>query len=97
MIDTIAMAKASAIIYSFVETARANNLNPFRYTTSYSWQRFQKHIEDTDWTFLKKLEPWSQDLPTECRKQFNQQLAAASSGRTYTLLAVFFILSPERF
>ena len=31
MIDTIAGAKASAIIYSIAETAKANNLNPFRY------------------------------------------------------------------
>ena len=29
MIDTVSGAKASAIIYSIVETAKANNLNPY--------------------------------------------------------------------
>lgn len=31
MIDTINGAKTSAIIYSIVETAKANNLKPFNY------------------------------------------------------------------
>ena len=31
MIDTVSGAKASAIIYSIVETAKANNLNPYYY------------------------------------------------------------------
>lgn len=31
MIDTIHGAKSSAIIYSIVETAKANNLKPFDY------------------------------------------------------------------
>ena len=30
-----------------------------------------KHQEDTDRTFLEKLEPCSQDLPAGCRKQLN--------------------------
>ena len=32
MIDTIAGAEASAIIYSIAETAKANNLKPVSYT-----------------------------------------------------------------
>lgn len=32
LIDTIACAKSSAIIYSITETTKANNLNSFRYT-----------------------------------------------------------------
>ena len=31
MIDTIAGAKSSAIIYSIAETAKANNLKPYDY------------------------------------------------------------------
>ena len=31
LIDTINGAKASALVYSIVETAKANGLNPFRY------------------------------------------------------------------
>ena len=33
MIDTIRGAKASAIIYSIVETAKANHLKPYEYFT----------------------------------------------------------------
>lgn len=31
LIDTINGAESSALIYSILETAKANNLNPFRY------------------------------------------------------------------
>jgi transposase len=68
MIDTIAGARSSAIIYSIAETAKANNLNPFRYF-ELLLTRIPEHLEDTDRSFLRKLEPWSQDLPAECRKQ----------------------------
>ena len=40
MIDTINGAKTSAIIYSIVETAKANNLKPFDYV-QYFWKKFQ--------------------------------------------------------
>ena len=70
MIDTVNGAKSSAIIYSIVETAKANNLNPFRYFELLLTE-IPRHMEDTDRTFLKKLEPWSQDLPAECRKQLD--------------------------
>jgi len=70
MIDTIAGAKASAIIYSIAETAKANHQNPFRYF-ELLLSKIPKHLEETDRSFLEKLEPWSQDLPTECREQLN--------------------------
>ena len=68
MIDTIAGAKSSAIIYSIAETAKANHLNPFRYFELLLTQ-IPRHMEDTDRKFLEQLEPWSPDLPEECRKQ----------------------------
>lgn len=70
MIDTVNGAKSSAIIYSIVETAKANNLNPSRYFELLLTE-IPRHMEDTDRTFLKKLEPWSQDLLAECRKQLD--------------------------
>lgn len=70
MINTIAGAKASAIIYSIAETAKANNLNPFRYFELLLTE-IPRHQEDTDRTFLEKPESWSRDLPAECRKQLN--------------------------
>lgn len=68
MIDTIHGAKASAVIYSIVETAKANNLKPFDYV-QYLLEEIPKHMEATDRSFLKKLLPWSQTLPEEIRKK----------------------------
>ncbi|WP_330397129.1 transposase domain-containing protein [Anaerovirgula multivorans] len=68
MIDTIAGAKASAIIYSIAETAKANNLKPYHYFELLLTE-ILKHMEDTNLDFLEDLLPWSERLPAECRKQ----------------------------
>lgn len=68
MIDTIHGAKASAVIYSIVETAKANNLKPFDYV-QYLLEEIPKHMEATDRSFLKNLLPWSQTLPEKIRKK----------------------------
>lgn len=47
MIDTINGAKTSAVIYSIVENAKANNLKPYDYVR-YLLEEIPKHI------FLKK-------------------------------------------
>lgn len=58
-------AKASAIIYSVVETAKQNGLNPFFYLT-YLFEKLpnlnteQQHAVD-------ELLPWSVSLPESCR------------------------------
>ena len=67
MIDTVAGAKASAIIYSIAETAKANNLKPYDYF-EYLLTEIPKHLDDTDRSFLDDLLPWSPDLPANCRK-----------------------------
>jgi transposase len=67
MIDTINGAKASAIIYSIAETAKANNLKPYQYF-KYLLEQIPKHMDDKDISFLDMLLPWSNDLPEECRK-----------------------------
>ena len=67
MIDTIHGAKASAIIYSIVETAKANNLKPYDYV-QYILEEIPKHMDDTDRSFIKNLLPWSENLPAEIRK-----------------------------
>lgn len=45
MIDTIHGAKSSAIIYSIVETAKANNLKPFDYV-QHLLEEMPKHMDD---------------------------------------------------
>lgn len=67
MIDTISGAKASAIIYSIAETAKANNLKPYEYF-EYLLSVIPEHMEDTDTTFLEALLPWSEVLPEKIRK-----------------------------
>ncbi len=67
VIDTINGAKASAIIYSIAETAKANHLKPYEYF-EYLLTELPEHMDDTDRSFLDKLLPWSPELPEYIRK-----------------------------
>lgn len=67
MIDTVARAQSSAIIYSIAEIAKANNLKPYDYF-EYLLTEIPKHLDDTDRIFLDDLLPWSPNLPANCRK-----------------------------
>ena len=73
MIDTIAGAKSSAIIYSIAETAKANNLKPYDYF-EYLLTEIPKHLDDTDRRFLEDLLPWSPNLPANCRKSDKKEV-----------------------
>lgn len=68
MIDTINGAKASAIIYSIAETAKANNLKPYDYF-EHILNEIPKHMDDSDRSFLEDLLPWSEKLPEGIRKK----------------------------
>ncbi|MBM7681200.1 hypothetical protein JOD43_001367, partial [Pullulanibacillus pueri] len=63
--NTVKGAKSSAIIYSVVETAKENGLNPFNYL-SYLFKELP-NMDTTDKAKLAQLLPWSQTLPEECR------------------------------
>ena len=67
MIDTIHGAKSSAIIYSIVETAKANNLKPFDYV-QYLLEEIPRHTDEKDCSFLEDLLPCSGKLPAKIRK-----------------------------
>ena len=60
-------AQASAILYSLVETAKANDLKVYEYF-EYLLQELPQHQEDTDLDFLKDLMPWSKKIQKEFRK-----------------------------
>ena len=66
LIDTIDGAKSSAIIYSIVETAKANHLHPFRYL-EFLLENLKNHQDDTDRAFIEDLLPWSPKLPEICK------------------------------
>ena len=69
LIDTIAGAEASAIMFSMSETVRANNLKPYEYF-KYLLEEMPKHMKEShkDMSFLDDLLPWSESLPPELRK-----------------------------
>jgi len=60
-------AKASATIYSIVETAKENGLNPFNYL-QYLFEKLPS-LDIMDQNAIDELLPWSSALPTECRVQ----------------------------
>jgi len=58
--------RASAMIYSIIETAKENGLNPFPYLT-YLFEKLPQLENPKDHNALDKLLPWSQTLPLTCR------------------------------
>lgn len=67
IIDSVKGAQASAVIYSIVETAKANYLKPYEYL-KHLLTEVPKHMEYTDLAFLDDLLPWSDEIPDDCRK-----------------------------
>ena len=72
MINTISGAQASAVIYSLVETARANNLHIYHYF-EYLLEELPKLKEFTsaeeEAQAMDRLLPWSEALPEQCHKR----------------------------
>ena len=58
-------ARASVTIYSIVESAKENGLNPFTYL-QYLFERLP-NVDLQDYQALDELLPWSTNLPEECR------------------------------
>jgi hypothetical protein len=59
-------AKASATIYSVIETAKKNGLNPFKYLTDLL-EQLPQLANPKDPVELDELLPWSPSLPLTCR------------------------------
>ena len=58
MIESSNGAKASAILYSLVETAKANMINTFEYF-NLLLTKIPQHMDDKDFKFIDDLLPWS--------------------------------------
>lgn len=71
IIDSIRGAKASAVVYSIVETAKANLLKPYEYL-KHLLTEIPKHLNDPDSSYLDKLLPWSDEIPDFCKKTSSQ-------------------------
>ena len=65
LIDSSNGARASAMIYSLVETAKANHLNVYEYFELLLTE-IPKHMNDTNLSFLDELLPWSPNVQKKC-------------------------------
>lgn len=68
--DTLKGAEASAIIYSIVETAKANNLKLYDYL-KYILEELPNYVGGSRNEIPDKLLPWSENLPIELRKSIS--------------------------
>ena len=66
MIESSNGAKASALLYSLVETAKANRINTFEYFNLLLTE-IPQYMNDKDLRFIDDLLPWSAKLPEICR------------------------------
>lgn len=65
-------AKASAMMYSIAETAKANGLNPFEYFQYLMEQLKEYPRNDVPEDKLAELMPWSETLPDCCKQQLKR-------------------------
>lgn len=63
--NTAKGAKASATIYSIIESSKENGLNPFKYLV-YLFEKLPD-VDIKNPAVLDEFMPWSDELPTECR------------------------------
>lgn len=71
LIESSNGAKASAMIYSLVETAKANNLNVYQYFELLLTE-IPKHMNDTTLDFLDELLPWSPKVQEQCPSRYKK-------------------------
>ena len=71
MIESSNGAKASAILYSLVETAKANMINTFEYFNLLLTE-IPQHIDDKDLRFIDDLLPWSPRVQKECSIRYKK-------------------------
>lgn len=90
--DSIRGAQASAILYSLVETAKANNLRVYEYL-EYLLDELSRHADDKDREFIKDLLPWSEAAQEKCRslKNLNSNIKV-QIYRNRLKMAISFIL-----
>lgn len=72
IIDSKKGAKASAMLYSLAETAKANNLKPYEYFLYLLTQLMEYPRGKVPEDEVSKLMPWSEELPDRCRKTKNR-------------------------
>lgn len=62
--DSISGAKANAVMYSLIESAKINNLNIYKYI-NYLLEKLPQLENTSEEEIIKKYLPWSQELPED--------------------------------
>ena len=71
LIESSNGARASAMLYSLVETAKANSLNVYQYF-ELLLSEIPKHMNDTDLSFIEELLPWSPGVQEKCPSRYKK-------------------------
>ena len=71
LIESSNGAKASAILYSLVETAKANGLNTFEYFNLLLTE-IPQHMDESNLSFLDDLLPWSPRVQKACLSKYKK-------------------------
>lgn len=71
LIESSNGARASAMIYSLVETAKANQLNVYEYFELLLTE-IPKHMNDTSLGFIDDLLPWTPSVQKTCPSRFRK-------------------------
>ena len=73
--DTVFGAEVNALMYSVVETAKANHVN-VRCYLQYLFEEMPRHLDQSDKSFLKDMVPWSDAYHSyeSQKKQADEQL-----------------------
>ena len=71
LIESSNGARASAMLYSLVETAKANYLNVYQYFELLLTE-IPKHMNDTDLSFIDELLPWSPSVQEKCPSRYKK-------------------------
>jgi len=64
--DTVAGAQASAIVYSVIETAKANDINPFKYL-QYLFTELPSVLTKNPDADLSPFFPWADEIWSKCK------------------------------
>ena len=71
LIDSSNGAKASAVLYSLTETAKANQLNVYKYFELLLTE-IPKHMQDGNLNFLEELLPWTPAVQESCASKYKK-------------------------
>lgn len=71
LIESSNGARASAMIYSLVETAKANSLNTYQYFELLLTE-IPKHMNDKNLDFIDDLLPWSLNVQKKCPSRYKK-------------------------